>query len=40
MREKTHGHRQQYGDCQRKRGVGEVEEGVGWINGDVHCRTI
>ena len=29
-----HRHRQQYGDYQRERGVGETENGKGWINGD------
>ena len=30
----THRHRQQYGDYQGERGMGEVEKGKGRINGD------
>ena len=31
---KTHGHRQQYSDCQREGGVREFEEGKEGLNGD------
>ena len=33
-KEEPHRHRQQHSDYQRERGLGEVEEGKGEINGD------